>query len=83
MMYPAFLKAFCNSESILNSAEPGFLLMSQQVILDSTQVFYLYSIKFFFGPFCLRSFSISHCVKKVCHNYELSDLPGRSLRVNF
>lgn len=38
--------------------------MSQQIILESIQVFCLYSLKIFLRLFSLRSFSISHGLKK-------------------
>lgn len=38
-IYPYFYYVPSSSESILKSVEPSFHLMSQQIILDSTQVF--------------------------------------------
>lgn len=70
-IYPYFYDVPSTSESILNSAEPSFHAMSQQLILDSMQVF-IFILSRYFLDCSIQEASLYHTVwNKISHTYEL------------
>lgn len=78
-IYPFFNDVPSSSENILNVAEPSFHAMSQQIILDSTQVF-IFILSRYFWACSTQEASVCHTV---WNKLMICDLPGRNLSISF